>query len=104
MRIGGLPRSLSVRRRRRSGLLCLLVLSCHLAPRNARAQALVSGKVTLPSVVNSVQPITFAFCENYGTTFTRNTTLDASGNYSLNNIPAGTYTLGVKGYKWLRKN
>jgi hypothetical protein len=67
--------------------------------------AAVSGKITLPGCVNSVQPITFTFRPtNGGAPFTKTVTLAADGAYSLSNIPAGTYILAIKGSKWLQRD
>ncbi len=64
----------------------------------------VAGTVALQGCRNSVQPIDFTFRTAFGTAFTRTATLSAIGGYSLPDIPAGNYTLSVKGAKWLRKN
>ena len=64
----------------------------------------VSGTITLQGTQNAVQPLTFTFHPTSGSTFTRTATLDASGTYSLANIPKDSYTLSIKGVKWLRQN
>ncbi len=74
------------------------------AAQNFTANTTVAGTVALQGIVNAAQPIGFTFRPTVGSAFTRNATLTASGGYSLTNIPAGTYTLSIKGAKWLRKN
>ena len=64
----------------------------------------VSGTVTLQGSLNFVQPVDFTFRTTFGTAFTRVATLNAAGGYSLADVPAGEYTLSIKGAKWLRKN
>lgn len=64
----------------------------------------ISGRVTLESVVNRAQPLNFLFTPTTGTPFTRSLTLAANGEYTLTEVPAANYTVGVKGNKWLRKN
>lgn len=62
----------------------------------------VAGKVSLESVVNSVQTMTFQFRPTDGSgNFNRVVNLNATGNYSLTNIPARQYVVWVKGAKWL---
>jgi hypothetical protein len=74
-------------------------LVAHFAP--ART---VSGTVTLQSCVNSQQPVTFEFRPVQGRgVFSRTQTLTATGGFSLTDIPAGNYTMAVKGAKWLRR-
>ena len=70
----------------------------------------ISGTVSLQSVAagNLGQSITFTLTPT-GTTggspTTQTVTLAASnGAFTLSNVVPGTYTLGVKGSKWLRKN
>ena len=86
-----------------TGLVCLFALLT-LMPDNAQAQTrTLSGTVTLEAVVNSVQPINFEFTSTTNASnFVRTVTLDASGHFTLTGLPADTYSLGVKGYKWLR--
>jgi photosystem II stability/assembly factor-like uncharacterized protein len=64
----------------------------------------VSGTITLQGAVNSAQPITFEFRPTGGTKFTSQQTLQANGAFSFSDIPPGTYTLHVKGSKWLARN
>jgi hypothetical protein len=64
----------------------------------------VSGQITLKGAVSSAQAITFAFRPTAGTPFTRQQTLQANGAFSFNDIPGGTYTLHIKGSKWLARN
>jgi kumamolisin len=64
----------------------------------------VSGTVTLPDCVHSAQPVSFEFRYTDGSgSFTRMLTLSASGAFSLNNVPRGSYDLAIKGSKWLQK-
>jgi len=71
---------------------------------NATIGVIVSGAIFLQSAANSAQSIDFTFRPTTGSAFTRTATLDASGTYSLANIPFGNYTVAIKGAKWLRKN
>jgi alpha-tubulin suppressor-like RCC1 family protein len=66
----------------------------------------VSGVVTLRGCLNPVQPLTFTFRNPAAgrAPFARTATLAADGSFSLTDIPAGYYTLHVKGSKWLAKN
>ena len=60
------------------------------------------GVVTLDSIVDAAQSITFAFIPTDGSaTVTMTQTLAANGAYHLTGVPAKTYTLRVKGAKWL---
>lgn len=70
---------------------------------NFTANVSVAGTVSLQQVVNLVQDMTFEFRPPVGVPFTRMATLTASGGYSFANIPAGSYTLAIKGSKWLRR-
>jgi hypothetical protein len=69
----------------------------------------VSGAVSLQGVAagNLAQPLTFTLTPT-GTTgggvITQTLTPAADGSFTLTNVPAGTYTLGVKGSKWLRRD
>lgn len=65
----------------------------------------VSGQVTLQESVNLMQPITFEFHPTDGTpNLTRTVTLNQDGTFTLNTIPANTYTVKIKGAKWLAKS
>jgi hypothetical protein len=73
------------------------------------APASVAGVVSLQNVApaNMAQPMTFTLTPTGSTTggvITQNLTLATDGSFTLTNIPAGTYTLGVKGSKWLRRD
>lgn len=63
-----------------------------------------SGVVSLQACANRAQQITFDFRVGGVTQFTRTVTLDNSGAFSLDNVPANNYTVSIKGAKWLRKN
>ena len=71
---------------------------------DAPAPVTVSGVIFLQSVVHSVQPLIFTFRPAMGSSFTRTATLDQNGSYSLRDIPPDTYTVSIKGGRWLRKN
>ena len=77
---------------------------------NAFAQTTVSGHVALQGVAagSLAQPLTFSLTSTENTpsgVITRPITpAAADGAFTLANIPAGTYTLGVKGSKWLQKD
>jgi hypothetical protein len=73
------------------------------------APASVAGVVSLQNVAaaNMAQPMTFTLTPTGSTTggvITQTQTLGTGGSFTLTNVPAGTYTLGVKGSKWLRKD
>ncbi len=64
----------------------------------------VSGKITLPQIVNGAQTLDFDFRPiSGGTALHRSVTLAANGTFALTDIPLDNYTLAVKGAKWLRK-
>ena len=63
-----------------------------------------SGTINLEGCVNKAQSITFEFKVGNITQFTRTVTLDSNGGFSLGNLPANNYTVGIKGAKWLRNN
>ena len=69
------------------------------------------GIVTLSDCANASQPVTFRFRSNDGVmNFTSSASLTpsapgaASGTFALNHVPAGAYTVSVKGTKWLQSN
>ncbi len=67
----------------------------------------VSGTALLQAWTGTPQPLTFVLTPTgttQGAPLTQTLTPSASGAFSLPNVPAGTYTLGVKGTKWLRKD
>lgn len=67
-----------------------------------QTQASVSGVLTLEESINPVQPITFVFRPIDGSpVFNRSTTLAADGSFQLNNIPQRSYTVRIKGDRWL---
>jgi hypothetical protein len=73
------------------------------------AQASISGTVSLQNVAaaNIAQPLTFTLTPTgttSGVVTTQTITLAADGSFTLTNVPPGTYTLGIKGSKWLRKD
>ncbi len=69
-------------------------------------QAQVSGQVMLEgrSGATTIQPIAFTFRPAVGLPFTINRTLGSDGTFLLPNIPAGVYTLHIKGAQWLAAN
>ena len=70
----------------------------------APAARVVSGVISIPGVTNLAQPMTFTFRPASGAAFSQMVTLGASGGYSLANIPAGTYTVHIKGALCLARN
>lgn len=70
----------------------------------------ISGTISLQSVAAGrlAQPITFTLTptgSTGGSTITQTATLGAfNGSFALTNVPSGTYILGIKGSKWLRKS
>jgi hypothetical protein len=66
---------------------------------------IVSGTLTLPGCVNLAQILTFTFRPTDGSpALTQTTTLGTDGTFFLSDVPAGHYTLHVKGSKWLARN
>ncbi len=71
----------------------------------------VSGSVALEGLTNPgganpaapVGPLTFTLRPDSGNPFTLTQSLAADGSYTLANIPAGNYTLAIKGAKWLQR-
>src|SRR5262249_44320664 len=60
---------------------------------------------TLASCINSIQPITFEFRPQDGSSdFTRTIWIGADGSFGLPEIPRTSYTVHIKGSKWLAKN
>lgn len=71
-----------------------------------QTRASVSGVVTLQSCTSSAQPLVFTLTPTGTTTgsvSTQTLTPGADGSFILSNVVPGTYTLGIKGSKWLRK-
>ena len=67
----------------------------------------VSGQVTLQGSTSVVQPLTCTLTPTGATTsatITETVTAAADGTFSLTGIPAGTYTLSIKGSRSLRKD
>ena len=68
----------------------------------------ISGVISLDGIANPgaaavpLNPFTFVLKPTSGASLTLTQTLGAGGTFSLPNIPSATYTLSVKGDKWLR--
>ena len=77
---------------------------------SAFAQTSLSGTVSLQGLTagNLAQPVVFTLTPtgtNTSGLITQTLTLaPADGAFTLTRVPAGTYTLGIKGGQWLRKN
>ena len=68
-----------------------------------RALASVSGTVLLEAVNSAGHSITLKFRPtDGGIPLTQTVTLDANGAFSVSNVPTGTYSLAIKGDKWLQ--
>ena len=66
---------------------------------------LISGIIDLDNCTNLVQAISCEFRTTAGVVlFTRNVTLAADGSFSITDAPAGSYSVHIKGAKWLAKN
>jgi hypothetical protein len=64
----------------------------------------VSGHIELQGSLNLAQTLDFQFRPADGSaTFTRILTLSADGSFQMLDIPAGKYSLAIKGSKWLQK-
>jgi subtilisin family serine protease len=68
------------------------------------APGTVAGVITLQNCMNPVQSLTITFRPTAGgDLFTRIATLAADGSFRVGNVPAGIYTLAIKGSKWLQR-
>jgi hypothetical protein len=65
--------------------------------------ATVSGTIILQNCPTTGVPIELRFTLPSGS-FTRTVVLNAAGTYTVGGIPKASYTVGIKGSKWLRKN
>ena len=64
----------------------------------------LSGKVALEGWNGASQSVTFQFRPTNGSAaFTRTVPLDAAGNFTLSNVAPQSYTIAVKGAKWLQQ-
>jgi alpha-tubulin suppressor-like RCC1 family protein len=64
----------------------------------------VSGTITPEGAYALAQPLTITFRPQGAPEFTRNVTLNSEGGFTVENLPRTTYTLHVKGRKWLATN
>lgn len=64
----------------------------------------LSGTVALQSAVTNAVPLIFTFRPQSGASFNRTVTPAANGAFTIGGLPAGNYTVSVKGSKWLRTN
>ena len=68
----------------------------------------VAGAVALPGWAGATQPpLTFTLTPTGSTTggvTTQTLTPAADGSFTLPSVPAGTYTLGIKASRWLRRD
>jgi hypothetical protein len=64
----------------------------------------VSGTIGLQGCTNLAQPVTITLRPSTGSIISQNVTLSSTGTFSLAAIPNGTYTVHIKGAKWLAKN
>ncbi len=69
-----------------------------------RAVTTVSGTVLLENTTLQAQPITLKFrSTDNGISATTTVTPNAAGQFTVSNVPEGTYNLAIKGGKWLQK-
>ena len=69
-----------------------------------RALTTIAGTVTLQDTSLQAQPVAFHFrSTDNGISSDVTMTPDAAGHFTITNVPAGTYSLGIKGVKWLQK-
>src|SRR5262249_49086827 len=67
--------------------------------------AAVSGTITLKGCQNLAQTLTFTFRPDDGSdNLIKTATLAADGSFRLTRIPRKSFTLHIKGSKWLAKN
>jgi hypothetical protein len=65
----------------------------------------LAGTVTLQGCPTAAFPLTFTFTPTVsGAAFELPATPAANGTFTLPTVPAGDYTLGIKGWSWLRKD
>ena len=93
--------------RRRVGTLFALLLALMLSHANASANGSISGAITLEGIdpAAPAQQVNFEFSPDLptnATVFVKTAMIPPSGIYTLTDIPAGTYSVGIKGSKWLR--
>jgi uncharacterized repeat protein (TIGR03803 family) len=62
----------------------------------------VSGTISMVGCTNLAQTLTFTLQPASGSAFSWLVTLAEDGSYNLAGLPNGTYSIGVKGPKWLR--
>ncbi len=65
----------------------------------------LSGVITLQGESNPAQSVTFQFrpTANPNSVLNRTLTLNTNGSFTLDDIPAGSYLVAIKGAKWLQK-
>jgi subtilase family serine protease len=61
----------------------------------------LAGTIELEGCSNLAQPITFTLRPASGPAGTQTVTLSSSGGFALSAVPSGTYTVHIKGAKWL---
>ncbi len=89
---------------RKGGLLFLFSLLLVTTVLPASAQRTISGAVTLEANAPHGKQVVFEWVSlDNPATSTQPVTLGNGGTYTLSGIPTGTYALGVKGSKWLKK-
>jgi uncharacterized repeat protein (TIGR03803 family) len=64
----------------------------------------MSGTISLQGCAEPAQTLTFTFRRGVAQPFTQNVTLASDGSYTLSAVPNGTYTVAIKGPKWLQKD
>jgi hypothetical protein len=62
----------------------------------------LSGDISLEGCANLAQTLTFTFAPAEGDAFSQSVTLASDGSYTIDAVPNGTYTIGIKGPKWLK--
>ena len=91
---------------RRIGTLLALLLALTMPSAQAQTTGFLSGTISLDGIVSNdpAQQINFEFSPTSGTAtvFLMTAMITANGLYTLTKVPVGTYSVGIKGLKWLR--
>jgi photosystem II stability/assembly factor-like uncharacterized protein len=74
-------------------------------PLDVKNPQAIAGTITLQGCENPAQPVNFTLRPSNGNAaFLRTVTLSSTGAFTLPNVPGQSYTLAIKGVKWLQKD